>query len=385
MDRGRPAAWDFWAPQLFAFESGKLSPIVKRARFWAWVALIDAAASVIAPFIEGAARWGMPFGAFFKIFRDGFIVSSCCVAASILAAPSFARAFRRLPSPLNWMAIVAMIAAVAAAASLFGFGIGAVIGDVDRFAIVHTWLTQGLRASIIYSLVFGIYFMTAGILRAELREKTLALRTKERDEADARRLATEAQLASLESRVQPHFLFNTLNSIAALATRNPEGAERMTVQLSALLRASLDADPRALVPLKEELETLRMYLGIERVRFGDRLRDSIEVPSSLLDVEIPRLSLQSLVENSIKYAVAPRRQGASIAINASQSDDCVRIQVDDDGPGFPGAPIPEGHGLALLKARLSMIFGAAGTLTFHNRPGASVLMEIPLRRTGRHE
>jgi sensor histidine kinase YesM len=322
----------------------------------------------------------MPSGVLFKIFRDGFIVSSCCVAASILAAPFIARTFRRLPAPANWLAVVAMIAFVAAAASLVGFTIGAAIGDVSPSGIVRTWLTQGLRSSIIYSLIFGIYFMTAGVLRAELREKTLALRTKERDEAEARRLATEAQLASIESRVQPHFLFNTLNSIAALATKDPEGAERMTVQLSALLRTSLETNPRTLVALSEELETVRTYLDIERVRFGDRLRHTIEVPASALHTEIPRLSLQSLVENSVKYAVAARRSGASIRISAEQDGNRLRLRVEDDGPGFSDKAFPEGHGLSLLRARLAMMFGERGSLAIEARPGASVLLEVPLTR-----
>jgi len=98
------------------------------------------------------------------------------------------------------------------------------------------------------------------------------MRTKERDEAKARRAALEAQLASLESRVQPHFLFNTLNSIASLIPSDPGGAERMTTQLASLLRSSLDAADGALVPLADELRTVRDYLDIERVRFGSRMQ-----------------------------------------------------------------------------------------------------------------
>src|SRR6478672_8110043 len=132
MERGQRAFWEIlWGPQLFVYGTGTLSPVVRKVRFWVGVALIDAAASVIAPLVQGTARWGMPSGVLFKIFRDGFIVSSCCVAASILAAPFIARTFRRLPPPANWLAVVAMIALVAAAASLVGFTIGAAIGDVS--------------------------------------------------------------------------------------------------------------------------------------------------------------------------------------------------------------------------------------------------------------
>ncbi len=132
-----------------------------------------------------------------------------------------------------------------------------------------------LKISLVMTLSFGILMTAYEIMRAQLDAATLALRTKERDEAEARRLAAEAQLASIESRVQPHFLFNTLNSIAALVHDDPAGAERMTGQLASLLRSSLDSTANPLVPLDEELRVLRAYLDIERVRFGDRLRYAV--------------------------------------------------------------------------------------------------------------
>src|SRR5262249_62280554 len=132
-------------------------------------------------------------------------------------------------------------------------------------------------------------------MRARLDHAEMALRTKERDEAEARRLAAEAQLASLESRVNPHFLFNTLNSIATLVHDNPAAAERMTTQLAALLRSSLDS-AAPLVPLDEELAVVRAYLDIERVRFGARLRCDVEVAGPAGTMRVPRLSVPPLVE-----------------------------------------------------------------------------------------
>ena len=111
-------------------------------------------------------------------------------------------------------------------------------------------------------------------MRARLNEAALALRTKERDEAEAQRLAAEAQLASLEARVDPHFLFNTLNSMSELVHDNPAAAERVVGQLASLMRSSLDRGGSPLVPLEQELGVVRDYLDIERVRFGDRLKYS---------------------------------------------------------------------------------------------------------------
>ena len=158
-------------------------------------------------------------------------------------------------------------------------------------------------------LTIGLFITAYELMRQRLDAATLALRTKERDEAEARRLAAEAQLASIESRVQPHFLFNTLNSIAALVHDDPAGAERMTTQLSSLLRSALDSTAVPLVPLDEELRVVRAYLDIERVRFGDRLRYDVDLGDGTAAAAVPRMALQTLVENSVKYAVSPRREG----------------------------------------------------------------------------
>src|SRR5262249_42993162 len=167
-------------------------------------------------------------------------------------------------------------------------------------------------------------------MRARLDHAEMALRTKERDEAEARRLAAEAQLASLESRVNPHFLFNTLNSIATLVHDNPAAAERMTTQLPALLRSSLDsASP--LVTLDEAIAVVRGYGGSEGGRAGDRLRCDVQVASGAGAARVPRLSVQTLVENSVKYAVSPRRDGATVAVRASAANGQLRIDVSDDG------------------------------------------------------
>jgi LytS/YehU family sensor histidine kinase len=231
---------------------------------------------------------------------------------------------------------------------------------------------------VIVTLTFGVFVTAFETMRAQLNEARLALRTKERDEAEARRLAAEAQLASLESRVQPHFLFNTLNSIAALIPQDPAGAERMTGQLASLLRSSLDASSSALVPLEQELRTIRDYLEIERVRFGNRLQYDVNVDPALGSTPVPRLSLQTLVENSVKYAVAPRREGGRIVISAARNGHHVRLAVADDGGGFERSRIESGHGLALIEDRLRMLFGDRAALDVASRPGETIVaIQLP--------
>ena len=140
-------------------------------------------------------------------------------------------------------------------------------------------------------------------------------------------------LASLESRIHPHFLFNTLNSISSLIPEDPARAERLVEQMAALLRFSLDANQSGLVPLASELKIVGDYLEIERARFGDRLRYQIDVPADLNESQIPPLSLQTLVENSVKYAIAPDRAGGEIRITGARSEWRFPCRGFGSGPG----------------------------------------------------
>ncbi len=157
-------------------------------------------------------------------------------------------------------------------------------------------------------------------------------------------------------------MFNTLNSISSLIPEDPARAERLVEQMAALLRFSLDADHSGLVPLEREMKIVGDYLEIERARFGDRLRYQIDVPSELSQSQIPPLALQTLVENSVKYAIAADRAGGEICISAARSNGSCRLEVSDSGPAFRLESAPAGHGLDNLKGRLSTLFGSDASL-----------------------
>jgi LytS/YehU family sensor histidine kinase len=246
-------------------------------------------------------------------------------------------------------------------------------GFVEARMLVRE-LRASLRISMIVTLSIGVAITTIETLRGRLARATVELRTKERDEAEARRLAAEAHLSSLEARVQPHFLFNTLNSIAALIPQDPAGAEKMTTQLASLLRSSLDAGPSPVVTLDQELKHVRDYLEIERVRFGARLDYAIDVAGDVGNELVPRFALQTLVENSIKYAVAPSRPGAAIRVSAQPSSRGLTLVVRDNGPGFATDDLPANHGLALLRERLSLTFGDRGRLRLESQPGDTAII-----------
>jgi len=309
-----------------------------------------------------------------------FAFSTCCSLLTTYTLPVLMPHLRRrLPSRAVWVAHLAALVAIAAVGSLLPMLALVALGYVPARSLPAEWVDP-FKISAFFTVLYGTSGTIIAELRARLDKTSLALRTKERDEADARRLAAEAQLASLESRVDPHFFFNTLNSIAALIRHDPAAAERMVEQLATLMRSSLDRTGSPLVPLDEELTVVRHYLDVEQVRFGNRLRYSIDRDGAPGSTLVPRLSLQTLVENSVKYAVSPRREGGELRIAAAAEQDRVRLTVADDGPGFDASSLPLGHGLDLLRSRLAMLFGDDAALEVDSRPGAnSVIVRIPLR------
>ena len=348
-------------------------------RYWARLAAGLIAASLVVSVVFNNVSWQTPWRDALESFSVSLLFALCIGPAVATIMPRIApRLWCDFGFPWNWAATIAVMSVVAAFGSLLAICILAAVGYIHGSRVIANWLGGSLKISLIITLTFGILMTAYEMMRAQLDAATIALRTKERDEADARRLAAEAQLASIESRVQPHFLFNTLNSIASLTHDDPAGAERMTGQLASLLRSALDSTATPLVTLEQELQVVRAYLDIERVRFGDRLRSDIALSDEAASAMVPRMALQSLVENSVKYAVSPRREGGSIAVHAIASNGGIRVTVEDDGPGFDAAQRPEGHGLALLEARLAMLFGDRASMHIDSRPGQSrVTIDLP--------
>ena len=225
----------------------------------------------------------------------------------------------------------------------------------------------------VISLTFGLSISAFETMRHKLHSATLTLRTHQAEQERANKLLAEARLSSLASRIHPHFLFNTMNSISSLIPTDPKRAEDMVGKLASLLRFSLNGNQAGLVPLSQELKIVRDYLDIERTRFGQRLRYTVESPAVLDGVKAPPLALQTLVENSIKHVVAQRAEGATIRVTASTSDDSVRIDVIDDGPGFSLESITPEHGLGNLLSRLELLFGDRGQLSVTRVNGNTVV------------
>jgi hypothetical protein len=196
-------------------------------------------------------------------------------------------------------------------------------------------------------------------------------------------LAQEAQLKMLRYQLNPHFLFNTLNAISTLILDNQNRtANNAVMRLSEFLRYTLDQDPVKKVTLRQEIEALDLYLGTERLRFGERLRLEYAVDGPALDALVPSLLLQPLLENSLKYAISSREQGGSIRIEGRIRGAMLEVSVIDDGPGLrDGIPPGERRGVGLrnTRERLAVLYGEKHRFAVLNsHPGLRIDMALPL-------
>jgi two-component system LytT family sensor kinase len=193
-----------------------------------------------------------------------------------------------------------------------------------------------------------------------------------------------AQLAALRGQMDPHFMFNTLNSIASLVyDQRGEAAVRMIVGLSELLRRASEDSHRVQVTLQEEVEYLQRYIDIQKIRFGDRLRVSIDIPDELLAMQVPSLLLQPLVENAIKHGVSKRRSGGEVRVAGMSRDGALRLTVYNDGPWEQEdmALAPHRVGLGNLRTRLKILHGDRSTLLLQpaEEGGVEVIVTMPLQ------
>ncbi len=207
-------------------------------------------------------------------------------------------------------------------------------------------------------------------------------RERELRAAELERSLAEAKLMALQMQLNPHFLFNTLHTISALMHKNVDAADRMIARLSELLRLALENTDANEVPLREELDFLRRYLEIEQTRFGERLAVRVDAAPDTLDLRVPNLLLQPLVENAIRHGIEPHAKPGIIELRARRENGQLRVEVRDNGAGLtPGKPFSEGIGLSNTRARLEHLYGRAHSFEFSQAPegGLVVVVTMPLR------
>jgi LytS/YehU family sensor histidine kinase len=248
--------------------------------------------------------------------------------------------------------------------------------NVSSSHVRLTVMRLGLFASGSIVAVLVVY----GRLRAQAR------RLQAREEL-ARLAAVQAELRALQARTNPHFLFNSLNSVAGLIAEDPERAELMLEKISAVFRYALDASTREAVTLAEELAAVSTYLDVEAIRFGDRLTAAMDVDPdpAVQELLVPPLVLQPLVENAILHGIAPRREkGGRVHVQVARRGQSIVITVEDDGSGL-AATDPAGSGSALrdLQQRLYLLHGSAAALRHGPRTPRGYRAELVLPLVGR--
>lgn len=232
-----------------------------------------------------------------------------------------------------------------------------------------------LTAIVFYALILAInHFFES---RERLLNQNVAL-------AQLSEQLAQAQLSALRHQIEPHFLFNALNSVAGLI-RESRSSEAITmlVSLSDFLRHTLSESNRQEVPLSEELDFVQHYLATQKVRFAERLQLSIDVPDHLHGAAIPHLILQPLIENAIKHGIAKRKEGGAVRISATVRGSQLHISVSNDGPSLdPGwATASSGIGVANVRARLAALYGDAASFVMNARSlgGVEVAITLPFR------
>jgi sensor histidine kinase YesM len=231
------------------------------------------------------------------------------------------------------------------------------------------------RMEFVYEFHFDL--ITYWVLLAVLRgwDYQRRLKREQMRSAQLEGQLAQAQLHALRMQLQPHFLFNTLNAISALALSDPATARTMIARLSDFLRLTLEADQSQTVSLARELKSLESYLAIQQIRFRDRLATHWEIADDALDAAVPHLILQPLVENALQHGLLPRAAGGSLRIEARRDGEQLWMVVEDDGQGLPAQTWREGIGLGNTRARLD---ACAGRLSMAPRPGGGTRVEVRL-------
>jgi len=247
-----------------------------------------------------------------------------------------------------WIILNSLIESILQGSLLIVIGIG-----MSSFLLVGIWL---------YVMIAGVSYTLQSSARA----------------AQAEAAAARAQLAALRSQLNPHFLFNALHSVVQLIPREPKVAARAAEEVAALLRATLE-DDRDVITLARELDFVKRYLDVERIRFGERLQVRVDVPEDAATATLPSFAVQTLVENAVRHGAAPSMEATEIVIHATLGDDVLHVRVDDTGVGLNPSRNESGSGLRRLRERLSALYRGEAKLDVAPRSGGgtTAMLTVP--------
>ncbi len=320
---------------------------------------------LMGPFLREHSAW-------YQIFALNAIISTA-IGLSVTNAYRFLMpALRRRLRGAVGNAFAHLLIAVGSTA----FGVEVAVRSIEA--------TGGMKAADLRPDAFRIGIVIVAVLLGFQLVYERLRRQARRDELraqEAKKEALRAELRALQARTNPHFLFNSLNTVAGLIEESPAAAERMIERLAALFRYTLRGSEAGWVRLAEEIEAVRSYLEVEAIRLGDRLESEVSVGPEAGEVLVPPLVLQPLVENAVLHGVAPRREGGRVRVEARRTDSSLVLSVADDGDG-PGSSPHRGSGTSLveLEKRLELLYGGDAVLASApvSAGGFEVTLSLPL-------
>jgi two-component system LytT family sensor kinase len=349
------------------------------AAIWSCVGLFDATQTVFAMRAEGMQH----------AWVNLFVTLLLSWLPWALATPLVLQLGRAYP-PIQWRRFFTWFVHPAAIAAI---GVVYAAWSASLEELLNPWAKNPGPESFGYLWSYKFYngFLSSSLLYGAILLASAMLDSRERlanEQTETARLneqLSKAQLDALRRQIEPHFLFNTLNAIAALIReQRNDAAVSMIAGLSDFLRRVLQDSDRQQVPLGEELEFTQKYLDIQKVRFAERLQFNVDVPADLFSAQVPSLILQPMVENAVKHGIAKRVLGGSIRIAGSHSNGTLTLTVYNDGPGLPADwdKTKSGIGMSNVRTRLQSLYGTAFELSMQNQEqgGVEVSVSVPFVR-----
>lgn len=228
----------------------------------------------------------------------------------------------------------------------------------------------------VFWMIFA--FVRTTIIYLRINSENL-IRKKDLELARLSELNKQAELQSLQSKINPHFLYNSLNSIAGLARTDARKTEQMALALSDFFKYSLNKEQKEIVSLTEEIHSVETYLEIEKVRFGERLQYTLNCADELKQTMIPQFLIQPLIENAVKHGLSKVTGIGELRLEISEKDKKLEIAVYDNGPNFPNEPV-SGYGLQSIQEKLKLIYGETAYLSWQNNPEKKITIQFPLQQ-----